>query len=140
MIARAKPIAALAALAFAGVSSGVALAGGGYPQVKVTGPHGVVRPGNDFVVIAHGHSASTGLTVYITERGCEQTNSEERAQMRRHADVRLILDKSPEGSFSFHVKLRASKHGRFFACAYLENHFHHQTVSHAEATWDVRPI
>ena len=137
MIVRAKPIAALAALAFAGSLSGVALAGGGHPEVKLTVPQVVVRPGNDFVVIAHGHSASTTLTVYIGLRGCEHTNSEERAKMRRHADVRLVLDKSPEGSFSFHVKLRENS-GRFYACAYLVNRFHRQTVSRAEATWDVR--
>jgi hypothetical protein len=138
MIARAKPIAALAALALAGASSGVAQAGGMYPHVNVTAPNGVVRLGNDFVVIAHGHAANAGLTVYTTERGCEQTNGEERAQMRNHADVRLILDKSPEGSFSFHVKLRASKHGRFFACAFLTQRRTFHTLSHAEATWDVR--
>ena len=138
MIARAKPTAALAALAFAGASSGVALAGGGHPQVKLTVPQVVVRPGNDFVVIAHGHSASTTLTVYIAQRGCESNDSGERAKMRHHADVRLILDKSPEGRFSFHVKLREHS-GRFHACAYLVNRIRHHTVSHAEATWDVRP-
>jgi hypothetical protein len=142
MIMGPKWIAALGALALAGGSSGVAVAGPtikhpglGTYVVRVSVPTTPVREGSTLGadITAHGDSPNRAqLEVFASKVKCEHS-----AGLEKSKGSHLIINEKVVGRFSHAVKYVTVK-GTWFACAYLYKiGAPNDTLARAEASWQV---
>jgi hypothetical protein len=138
MTRRAKWIAALATLALAGASSGVALAGQQTsPTLRLSVAATSVTYEEGASITAHYDTALDGQlwldVIATTDSRCEHTVMEERVRTNHEGEV---IRERVKGRSSSTATFRKRQYGRWFACGYL-GRSPDSAFAHGRATWEM---
>jgi hypothetical protein len=138
MTRSAKWIAALATLALAGASSGVALAvEQTHPTLRLSVATTPVTYEEGASITARGDTALDGQlwldVIATTDSFCEDTVMLEKVRTNHEGEV---IHERVKGSFSRTATFRKRHYGRWFACAYL-GRSSDSTFARARATWEM---
>jgi hypothetical protein len=143
MSTRAKWVAALGALALAGGSTGVALAGStvehpglGTYLLRVSVEPKTVPGHKGVLITAHGDSPITHrvhLEVFATRSFCQPKASDEAENPKAS---KVVGKEQVEGRFRRSFHYTAAAKGEHFACAYLYTN-PNVTLARAHGTWKV---